>query len=131
MYPLPKLEIAELIQLAHRSAQVSTECACARASFLCWESIPVSFPESQLQDVGTLMENPFEEPTFVEFHPAGTRYESSNAPIAPRYFPYNRCTISKCLVCERHFLRYTEAGGYFVDKRIRALNPELIVDASI
>lgn len=127
---LPKLEIAEFIQLAHQSAQVLVKCSCSATLFPCWESIPLSFPESQLQEVATLIENPFEEATFVEFHPAGTRYGSADAPIAPHYFPYNRCTISKCLVCGRCFLRYTEAGGYFVDKRIRTLNPALIVDAS-
>lgn len=31
--------------------------------------------------------------------------------------------------CGRHYLRYMEAGGYFVDRRIRALeNPALVVD---
>lgn len=30
-------------------------------------------------------------------------------------------------MCERPFLRYTEYGGYYVDERIREVNPELIV----
>lgn len=131
MNPLPILTFAELIKLAHQSGQVLTGCSCAKTSFSCWESIPLSFPEEQLQEVGTLIENPFEETTFREFHPAGSRYDSPDAPIAPRYFPYNRCTVSTCLKCGRHFLRYTEAGGYFVDKRIRSLIATLIVDAAI
>src|SRR5437879_2894357 len=104
MNPLPILTIAELIKLAHQSEQVLTGCSCAKRLFPCWESIPLSFPEEQLQEVGTLIEDPFEEATFKEFHPAGSRYDSPDAPIAPRYFPYNRCTVSTCLKCGRHVL---------------------------
>jgi hypothetical protein len=77
-----------------------------------------------------LLEDPFIDPTFAEFHPSGTRYDSPDAPIAPRYYPYNRCNITKCQVCSRYFLRYTEAGGYFVDRRIRLLVSERLIDAA-
>jgi hypothetical protein len=30
-----------------------------------------------------LFDDPYEEQTFAEFHPAGTRYDSDAAPIAP------------------------------------------------
>jgi len=69
------------------------------------------------------------EPTYAEYHPAGTRYASDDAPIALRHFPYNRCTVSRCRTCGRLFLRYQEGGGYFIDQRIRALDPTLVVDA--
>jgi hypothetical protein len=32
--------------------------------------------------------------------------------------------------CSRHYLRYNEAGGYFTELRIRALQPALLVDAA-
>jgi hypothetical protein len=31
-------------------------------------------------------------------------------------------------VCGRACLKYVEAGGYYVEPRVRALDPELIVD---
>lgn len=91
--------------------------------------MPASLSDSDFLEVGTLLQDPFTEPTFDEFHPQGTRYDSPDAPIAARYFPYNRCTVATCKKCARAYLRYTEAGGYFVDRRIRGLNPELLVDA--
>ena len=83
----------------------------------------------RFEGIGTLMDDPYDEPTFVEFHPDGTRYESADAPIVPAYYPYNRCTVARCLDCCRHYLRYNEAGGYFTELRIRALQPELLINA--
>jgi hypothetical protein len=71
------------------------------------------------------------EPTFEEFHPEGTRYESPLAPIAPAFFPYNRCDVFSCNRCQRVLLRYTEFGGYYVDHRVRALNADLVVGAPL
>jgi hypothetical protein len=131
MKPLQKLDIQELIRLANVSTQVDAACSCATTLLSSWESVPVSFPEAQMREVGTLVDDPYDEATFVEYHPSGSRYESASAPISPRHYPYNRCTVAACQVCGRHFLRYTEAGGYFVDKRIRSLNPDLIIDAAV
>jgi hypothetical protein len=77
---------------------------------------------------GTLAGDPYDDPTFAEYHPAGTHYWSADAPIAMRHFPYNRCSVLQCRECGRCCLKYVEAGGYYVEPRIRALNPELIVD---
>ena len=82
-------------------------------------------------ELGTLVSSDGNEPTFGEYHPNGTRYWSLDAPIAPRYFPYNRCDVWECTVCRRSFLRYTEGGGYFVDRRIRLLDASLMVDAAL
>lgn len=86
--------------------------------------------------VGSLREatdpfGPAAEPTFEEFHPQGTRYESADAPFAPRFFPYNRCDAFACSTCQRVLLRYTEFGGYYVDHRVRALQSERVVDAPL
>lgn len=75
------------------------------------------------------MEDPWGEPTYREYHPSGTDYWSGKAPVALHYFPYNRCSVAQCAECGRVYLRYTEGGGYYVEHRIRALNPALIVDA--
>ena len=78
--------------------------------------------------VGTLRDPAIEEPTLEEKHPQGTRYDSPDAPIAPAFFPYNQCEVWHCQRCDRHLLRYTEFGGYYVDPRARRLNAELITD---
>jgi len=132
MPTLPLLNSEALRALAQRSAAVAVACACTEAALAAWTSTPLSFPESQLHDVGTLYVDPYDEPVFAEYHPDGTRNDSADAPVAPRYFPYNRCNVAACDVCGRCYLRYTEAGGYFVDRRIRALNrPALIIDADL
>jgi hypothetical protein len=81
--------------------------------------------------LGTLLKDPYDEPTFTEYHPAGTNYWSSDAPIAVQHFPYNRCSVWQCIVCERCRLMYTEGGGYYVERRIRSLNPQMIVNVAI
>jgi hypothetical protein len=131
MAELPNLDFSTLASLAEESANISAMCQCMSTNLASWETIPLSLDETGFQEVGTLLEDPFIEPTFAEFHPSGTRYASPNAPIAPRYYPYNRCTVLKCMRCGRYFLRYTEAGGYFVDRRIRSLLPELMIDAAL
>lgn len=132
MTDLTLLDSAKLQALAQASAAVVSDCACTAADVAAWTSTPLSFPEAQLKDVATLYLDPYDEPGFVEYHPAGTRNDSPDAPIAPLYFPYNRCNVAACQLCGRCYLRYTEAGGYFVDRRIRALNrPELIVDMAL
>lgn len=123
------IKLEQLIQLAHRSNVVTHACGCAVSTSAGWERVSLSLSESQLRPIGTLMEDAYAEPTYQEFHPAGTNYWSANAPIALRYFPYNRCTVAQCISCGRVYLRYTEAGGYYVEERIRTLNPLLIVDA--
>ncbi|WP_211462767.1 hypothetical protein [Collimonas silvisoli] len=130
MSGLPKLDFPTLLALAQESAQITTECTCCTVSLESWNSVPLSLIEGNLQEIGTLLEDPFIDPTFAEFHSSGTRYDSPDAPIAPRYYPYNRCNIAKCQVCSRYFLRYTEAGGYFVDRRIRLLISERLIDAA-
>jgi hypothetical protein len=75
--------------------------------------------------VGSLRDLEIAEPTFEEQHPNGTRYESAAAPVAVKFFPYNRSEVWHCTQCQRHLMRYTEFGGYYVDHRVRALTPDL------
>jgi hypothetical protein len=131
MNNLERIDFKKLVELGHRTTNTMCICSCSNASFAGWESLPLSFPEAQLREIGTLRGDPYDEPTFAEFHPAGTTYWSKDAPIAIKHFPYNRCSVWSCKECGRCFLRYTEAGGYYVEQRIRALIPELIVDAPL
>lgn len=113
------------------SVNATIPCQCRPENVVDWKTVPPSLDEALFEVVGTLFEDPYVEPTFVEFHPAGTRYESPDAPIAPRFFPYNRCNVTRCLTCGRFYLRYTEAGGYFVDHRIRLMSADLLIDAAL
>jgi hypothetical protein len=129
MTTAPKLNFDELMHLAQASGAVTRACACDLASCREWTRIPATFPEQQMRTVGTLVDDPYVEATYAELHPAGTGYWSADAPIAWRHFPYNRCVVLQCSVCNRCGLRYVEAGGYYVEPRVRLLDPLLLVDA--
>jgi hypothetical protein len=118
---------AELRQLTQ--GRDTTPCSCALRRCGPWDSVSEGdWPREHMAPVGTLRDSAEPEPTFEEFHPDGTRYESPDAPVAIRFFPFNRCDIWLCGRCDQHWLRYTEFGGYYVDQRARRLQPEQIVD---
>jgi hypothetical protein len=48
-------------------------------------------------------------------------------PISLKHYPANRCEVWACVTCHKPFLRYTEYGGYYVDKRVRELDPRRLV----
>ncbi|TDV67643.1 hypothetical protein [Pseudomonas sp. LP_7_YM] len=124
------IALSELLRFAHHSSAVTQACSCVPKSFAGWEGMPVSLKESQLREVGSLIAGEEEDLTLDEHHPAGTSYWSAEAPIAPHFFPYNRCRIWECVLCSRVFLRYSEAGAYHFEQRIRSLDPVLIVDVA-
>jgi hypothetical protein len=126
---LPFLDPAALAALAGDAGARPPCPACA--SLVCpgWESLPGGFDRRRLSAIGTLRPGGEEEPALQEHHPGGTDLWSPEAPIAPAFFPYNRCEVCACADCGRAFLRYTEYGGYYREDRIRALDPALVVDA--
>ena len=128
---MQKIEFPALIQLARASSAVTAPCTCIAVPLAAWQAQPLTLELDSFEDIGTLMDDPYDEPTFAEYHPAGTRAYSDDAPIAPRFYPYNRCTVARCMQCGRVYLRYNEAGGYFTELRIRALQPALLVDAAL
>ena len=125
------IDFAGLKQLAEQSDAVSAECSCHDAAMLAWQAMPPTLELDQFEEVASLVEDPFAEPAFAEYHPAGTRLQSDDAPIAPRYYPANLSHVLRCVKCGRHYLRYTEGGGYFTELRLRALRPQLLVDAPL
>ena len=131
MAPDHLLSSDAIMALARTSSAVERPCTCRIDSFREWTRVPADFPQAQMRPAGTLMPDPYAEPTYAEYHPHGTNYWSPDAPIALRHFPANRCTVQQCSVCERACLRYVEAGGYYVEPRIRALDPRLIVDVAV
>lgn len=127
--PVPVLVADDLRRLAASTPmQACARCAAIQAPG--WEAIPGSFDAQQLLKVGTLRQPEVDEPTLGEYHPAGSNGWSPDAPIAPAYFPYNRCDVWQCAHCGRPFLRYTEYGGYYQEDRIRELHGELVTDAA-
>jgi hypothetical protein len=129
MTTAPTLSFDDLLRLAQASHAVTRACACDLVSYREWTRIPATFPAQQMQVVGTLAGDPYVEASYAEYHPAGTSYWSPQAPIAPRHFPYNRCEVLRCEVCARAAMKYVEAGGYYVEPRVRLLEPQLLVDA--
>lgn len=91
-----------------------------------WETVPSSFNQTELELVGTLKSG--NEELWDEYHPKRTQIWSVDAPIAPHFHPYNKCDVYICKTCSTSYLKYTEFGGYYVDQRIREVNPDLITD---
>ena len=105
----------------------SQDCTCALKNCQGWSPITESqWQQAQLPAVASLRDPDVAEPTFEEHHPNGTRYDSADAPVALKFFPYNRCDVFACSQCQQHVLRYTEFGGYYVDHRARRLNAETV-----
>jgi hypothetical protein len=105
-------------------------CTCGLQRATSWESITEErWPQALMQKVGTLRDEDIAEPTFEEWHPGGTRYDSPDAPISVRHFPFNRCDVYRCTACGRLALRYTEFGGYYIDHRVRLLDASLITSS--
>jgi hypothetical protein len=107
--------------------QKHSNCQCALQRCAGWESVnDTEWPAEHMQQVATLRDPDVYEPTFEEHHPNGTRYDSADAPVALKFFPYNRCDVFACSQCQQHVLRYTEFGGYYVDHRARRLNADTV-----
>jgi hypothetical protein len=129
-FEIPLILPAQLKALAQ--AQLSRSCTCAMGACTGWESVPGErWPAAQVSRVGSLRASDSfgPEPTYEEFHPHNTRYDAPDAPIAPAFFPYNRCDVFTCGRCDRVLLKYTEYGGYYIDDRVRAVQADLVTDA--
>jgi hypothetical protein len=110
-------------------APSAAPCHCGMAIYRGWSSLTEErWPATLMTQLATLRDPEVDEPTFEEYHPTGTRYDDPTAPVDPAFFPYNRCDVWHCRACRRLVLRYTEFGGYYVDHRVRVLDPALLVD---
>ncbi|MDB5966880.1 MAG: hypothetical protein JWQ72_3380 [Polaromonas sp.] len=115
------------LAVSARNSGGTAACSCALGACPGWESFTEDrWPKERTTAVGTLRDPGIYEPTAEECHPQGTRYGSSDAPIAVGFFPYNLCDVHSCATCHRVLLRYTEFGGYYVDHRVREVDPGLI-----
>jgi hypothetical protein len=126
------LDASALTKIALRAESLTAgPCNCTRTPLDGWNSQPVSLDERHLEEIGTLVVDDDPEPSYREYLPGNVDYWSPEAPITLRFFPYNRCNVWQCTQCSRLYLRYTEGGGYFVDRRIRAVNSALIQDVPL
>ena len=128
------LAVLDAVALKRLAVGRPGQCTCALKACQGWESVGDDrWPAAQMRAVGTLRQPLPEgqsesEWTFEEYHPQGTRYESPDAPIAPAYYPFNRCDVHACAQCACAVLKYTEYGGYYVDPRVRLVDPQRVVD---
>ena len=123
--PVPGILRAGDLQAMPRPEATPVDCACVRLRCTGWESVSQPLKEPLLRRLGTLRVPSDEDPTFEEW--PGAPYWSAQAPIAPSHFPYNRCEVWACAACGRGFLQYTEFGGYYVDHRLRQIDPARVV----
>jgi hypothetical protein len=123
----PAAAVLSAADLRALPAPALTPPGCACAGLVCpgWESVSQPPGPPLLRLLGSLRP-PGEDEPGVEEHP-GSRYWSADAPVAVAYFPYNRCTVWACERCGRGFLQYTEFGGYYVDHRLRQIDPARVV----
>ena len=121
------LSADELRRLARPPRETPAGCPCARLVCPGWESVSSPPGAPLLAHLGTLRAPGDDEPTVEEWHPGGTRLWSPAAPIATAYYPFNRSEVWRCVHCGRGFLQYTEFGGYYVDHRVREIDPALVV----
>ncbi len=123
------IRLAAELRALQAEAPGTDPCACGLGIYNGWTSLTEErWPAALMTQLATLHDPEVDEPTFEEYHPAGTRYDDPAAPVALAWFPYNRCDVWRCQACQRLVLRYTEFGGYYVDHRVRVLDPALIVD---
>lgn len=102
-------------------------CTCALRPCAGWDSFTQERWPRQMRQMGTLRDPDVYEPTPDEYHPDGTRYASPEAPVAVNFFPCNVSDVYACDTCKKVVLRYTEFGGYYVDHRVRELDPSRVV----
>ena len=103
-------------------------CTCSLKRCEGWDTINDStWPTAQLLCIGTLRDSSIDEPTFEEFQPNGLRADDPQALISPPHFPYNRCDVFVCNLCNQGVMRYTEYGGYSIDHRARRVRADQII----
>ncbi|KRW60040.1 hypothetical protein AO726_13240 [Pseudomonas sp. TTU2014-080ASC] len=123
------IDVESLIGLAREASAVKGDCGCLRYDLVGWGSWPVGLYEDSFIKIGTLAKYSPEDAIIEEYHPHGTTYWSPEAPIAPRYYPYNQSTLWQCGKCARLYLRHNDDGAYHVAPRIRRVQYGLVINA--
>lgn len=118
---------ANIKQMASRSSQASKDCRCQRGLSEGWETFSKALEVADLlRPVGRVGHEESEEATLDEYHPNGTHFWSVDAPIHLDFYPYNISSIWQCKCCGRVYMRFTDAGAYHAEQRIRVLVTSLL-----
>lgn len=118
-------------QIAELSSLESNACSCIRGLSQGWETLPKVLEASNLlRFIGEITIDKEQDLTLDEYHPNGTHFWSEDAPIYFEFFPYNISSVWGCKHCSRAFLRFTEAGAYHSEQRIRILRTPLLATHS-
>lgn len=117
------LSSEQVTRIAQEHGSQPTCSACSPYASPGWESFPGTETDEALQLLGALWLPGDEEPTLEEVRSPGVDAWSPLAPISLAHHPANRCEVWACRACGKPFLRYTEYGGYYEDRRIRELDP--------
>jgi hypothetical protein len=124
---LPRLTPQAVMEFAQAHSTQGLCAACRPYASAGWISFPSTENDANLRPVGALWLPGDDEPSLEENRPAGLDGWSPLAPISLEHHPYNRCQVWVCTACNFPFLRYTEYGGYYEDKRIRELRADRLV----
>ena len=128
--PLARLTPLDVHALAQARGDATPCTACRPFASPGWETFPDSADAAVLQPLGALWLAGDDEPTLEEApRPTGIDRWSPLAPISLHHHPDNRCEVWACRQCGLPFLRYTEYGGYYIEKRIRQLQPQRLAPA--
>ena len=120
---MQRLSPTEAERIAREHGAQPTCAHCAPYASPGWESFPGTETDEALQLLGALWLPGDEEPTLEEARSPGVDAWSPLAPISLEHHPANRCEVWACTGCGKPFLRYTEYGGYYEDRRLRELDP--------
>lgn len=113
----------QVTRIAQEHGSQPTCSACSPYASPGWESFPGTETDEALQPLGALWLPGDEEPTLEEARSPGVDAWSPLAPISLAHHPANRCEVWAYRACGKPFLRHTEYGGYYEDRRIRELDP--------
>ncbi len=66
---MQKIDFTQLLQMAQASAAVTVACSCNKVALAAWQRLPTSLELDRFEEVGSLMDDPYDEPTFAEYPP--------------------------------------------------------------
>lgn len=121
----PALLSATQLRALPSPGATPADCGCVHLRCAGWESIAQPLAAPHFRRLGTLRASGDEEPGLDEL--PGSRLWASETPISVQHHPCNRSEVWACAACGVGFLQYTEFGGYYVDHRVRQIDPERVI----
>ncbi|GAA3918675.1 hypothetical protein [Litoribacillus peritrichatus] len=125
---LDEIDIENLKWILEKESSTLSCKYCVKQNLLSWSNIT---GETQ-RNINVIAEfdkaeEYIKKNGYTEYHPEGTNYWSSDAPVAVQFYPYHESKINVCSKCGAVFLTYTEYSGHGPQHRIRYIKKNLIV----